>query len=240
MKFRIYLATASLLLSPGIVKAEEFYIPVIYNLSTLYDFNPVKGNIKDLYSVGHKENGEETYRIKISATKDRCINSIELNNRDANMTISLTRDGRHLKGTKNGLPYLLQLDEHCNIVSSNDNGHMITYTTYPNGLLKSVIFLDQKISTHFYDEGFNLIKTEFYMSNMIASRNIVRYTQPTEKPLDYELINISSFSTNIKANSTCEYSEKLVPTLCNLSIQKYENPLPPLVKMRVQTNVDFY
>jgi hypothetical protein len=48
--------------------AENHYIPLLYNLSTMFDFNPVKGAVKSL-DTDVEENGKITYKISIRLNK---------------------------------------------------------------------------------------------------------------------------------------------------------------------------
>ncbi len=48
----------------GMALADKHYIPLLYNLSTIFDFNPVKGAVKSL-DTNVEENGKVTYKISI-------------------------------------------------------------------------------------------------------------------------------------------------------------------------------
>lgn len=59
--------------------AENHYIPLLYNLSTMFDFNPVKGAVKSL-DTDVEENGKITYKISIRLNKNGCVDSLNLDN----------------------------------------------------------------------------------------------------------------------------------------------------------------
>ncbi|WP_263316215.1 YnfC family lipoprotein, partial [Enterobacter roggenkampii] len=65
--------------------AENHYIPLLYNLSTMFDFNPVKGTVKSL-DTDVQENGKITYKISIRLNKNGCVDSLNLGN-DSNLLI---------------------------------------------------------------------------------------------------------------------------------------------------------
>lgn len=227
-------------LFPELAQAKNEYNPVLYNLSTLFDFNPVKGNVKKLNSIVLDGNGVQVYKISIDLNDGGCVDAMNLKNTGDNYTVSLRRDGDFLKGSKNDVPLSIQLDKSCNLISKNEGGDITTYTLDTNGMLKTMSFMGQKMAEHFYDADSNLVRAEFYASGLVASMNNVVYANTTSKPLDYELNNTSSYSQGYKAVNSCSYDEKLVPKLCKLTIQSAGNPAPPLVSMTVHTDVVFF
>lgn len=219
--------------------AENHYIPLLYNLSTMFDFNPVKGAVKSL-DTDVEENGKITYKISIRLDKNGCVDSLNLDNVSSGHETILKYTNGSLIGHRDGKPFSIQLDEKCHILSKNENGDELRYTLYPNGLIKDTYFLGKKISEHFYDEDDNLTRSEFYSSESVMSKNDISYVDKKRKPLDYKLINSSVFSAGYTATSSCHYNEMLVPEICNATLQNAGNPAPKPVSMTAHTKVEFY
>jgi len=240
MKYKVLPVLLITCVFSSFAQAKDSYIPVLYNLSTIFDFNPVKGDVKTLDSVVNNLDGKEIYRIHIELNNKGCVDLLDLNNVGGGYAVLLKRHGDVLSGTKNDGKLSFQLDKACNLVSRNDNGEVSKYTVDPNGRIKSIEFLGQKISEHFYDDNSNLARVEFYASGMIASKNDVSYIDAVKKPLDYEIVNTSNYSRGFKAKSHCNYSEKLIPIQCELSIQQSSHPEAPPTILNAHTSVEFF
>jgi len=229
----------SALFVSGITYADDTYIPLVYNLSTIFDFNPVKGPVKTLQSV-LESNDKVSYKINLKLNENGCIDSLRLDNISGGYSTVLKRVGASLVGHKNNTPYSIGLTKDCNILTQNDNGDENTFSLTSDGMIKDTYYLGQKIAEHFYDKNSNLILSEFYASANVLSKNEITYTDANKKPLDYKIQNISGYSEGYIATSTCEYTSKFVPELCRLIIQKAGNPLPNPVVMTAHTAVEFY
>lgn len=221
------------------VLAENHYIPLLYNLSTMFDFNPVKGTVKSL-DTDVEKNGKLTYKIAISLDKNGCVNSLNLDNISSGHKTALKNSHGSLIGQRDGKPFSIQLNDKCDIVSKNENGDELRYTLYPNGLIKDTYYLGEKISEHFYDEDNNLTRSEFYGSGTIMSKNEITYIDKNRKPLDYKIINSSVYAKGYIATNSCHYNEMLVPEICNVTVQSEGTPVPKPVLMTAQTKVEFY
>lgn len=232
----LFLSTS---LFSGMALADNHYIPLLYNLSTMFDFNPVKGAVKSL-DTDVEENGKVTYKIAIRLAKNGCVESLELDNVSSGHETNLKNSNGSLVGQRDGKPFSIQLDEKCNILSKNENGDELRYSLYSNGLIKDTYYLGKKISEHFYDDNSNLIRSEFYGSGKVLSKNEISYVDKDRKPLDYKIINTSVYSDGYTATNTCHYSEKLVPEICKVTMQSAGNPVPKPVLMTANTKVEFY
>lgn len=219
--------------------AENHYIPILYNLSTIFDFNPVKGAVKSL-DTDVEENGRFTYKLAIRLDKNGCVDNLNIDNISSGHKTVLKNSNGSLIGQREGKPFSIQLDEKCNILSKNDNGDELLFTHYSNGLIKDTFFLGEQISKHFYDDNQNLTRSEFYSSGKVMSKNEISYTDGNGKPLDYKIINSSSYSEGYTATSSCRYNEMLVPEVCKVTVQSAGNPVRKPVLMTAHTKVEFY
>lgn len=230
----------SLLLCSGTVYAADKYNPVIYNLSTLYDFNPVKGHVKELKTVMKNSEGAETYRLDMHLQNNGCLQSLEVEDKTQGFNLSLKGNGKELKGLKNDKPITFDLDDKCNLVSSKSGRENIEYQKDSNGFLKNIIFNGSKMATQFYDENLSLVKAEFYMSGNVASTNVLTYPDANHKPLDYKLVNSSPYASGYTAISKCQYNELQVPVKC--SIRNYKDMARPdsFTELTALTKAKFY
>lgn len=223
----------------GIANANDNYIPILYNLSTIFDFNPVKGPIKSL-DEHVVANGKEIQEIKLEFDNGFCVENLTINRPTEGYSLQLKLNGGILEGQKNGKPFFIELSKDCNLHTVNENGDKMEYTLNSNGMIKDTFYLGGKIAEHFYDKESNLIRSVFLSKDKILSKNEVTYTDSHERPLDYRITNFSGNSGGFIATNSCKYSEQLVPTLCQLTVQKTDSPPPRPTKMTVSTKVEFY
>lgn len=94
-------ALVGTLLSSGIANANDNYIPILYNLSTIFDFNPVKGPIRSL-EEHVVANGKETQEIKLEFNNDFCVKNLTINRPTENYSLQLKLKGGVLEGKKMG------------------------------------------------------------------------------------------------------------------------------------------
>lgn len=234
-----YALLLSAIFVSGMVHAETRYIPIVYNLSTIFDFNPVNGPVKSLNTIVEND-GKVSYEISLKLNEKGCVESLSLNSISNGYKTELKNDGVNLVGKRGENPYSIGLTKDCNLLSQNDNGDENTYTLTDDGMIKDTYYLGQKIAEHFYDKDSNLIRSEFYASGNILSKNEITYSDKNKKPLDYKIINESSYAQGYTATTTCKYNAKLVPELCDLTIQKAGDPQPKPTVMTVHTSVEFY
>lgn len=58
---------------------KQQYNPVVFNMAQLYDFNPVKGNVKEIRSVVYNKDKSINYESLLKIGRDGCIDSFALN-----------------------------------------------------------------------------------------------------------------------------------------------------------------
>jgi hypothetical protein len=223
----------------GLANANNDYIPILYNLSTIFDFNPVKGPIKSL-NEHVVVNGEKTQDINLEFDNDFCVESLTINRPVEDYSLHLKLKGGALEGQKNGKPFSIELSKNCNLYSVNESGDKKVYTLNANGMIKDTLYLGHKISEHFYDEESNLVRAVFLFEGKILSKNEVTYADSHDRPLDYIIKNSAINSSGFIATNSCKYSEQLVPELCQLTVQNTDSPPPGPIKMTVSTKVEFY
>jgi Uncharacterised protein family (UPF0257). len=236
---KLELVLLSTLFISGIGHANDTYIPLLYNLSTIFDFNPVKGPVKTLQTIVEND-GKITYKINLKLNKNGCVDSLVLDNISGGYNTELKRDGTVLSGKRNNTPYFIGLTKECNILTQNDNGNVNAYSLTSDGFIKDTYYSGHKIAEHFYDKNSNMVLSEFYASGKLLSKNEIMFLNFNDKPLDYQILNTSTYSEGYTATSTCEYNAKLVPEVCQLIIQKTGEPLPKPVVMTAHTTVEFY
>ena len=236
------LAAAALCLALTVSPAEakQAYNPLIFNLSTLFDFNPVKGHIKSLHAETQDGNGRRFYRLDMAVARDGCVNALKLEDRSQGFSLAVNREGNELTGRYNNQPVVFTLNERCNLVSRKNGDELTEYQLYPNGRIKDVIFQGEKKAEHFYDRDWNLIKVEFYLSGKVSSSNQIYYPDTLRRPVDFTLVNRKVLSAGYTAASRCDYDPRLVPLTCHIEIKPGGDGKKEPERFTAITQVSFY
>jgi hypothetical protein len=224
----------------GATHASNAYNPVTFNLSTLFDFNPVKGPIKELKTIMKNRNGDEVYNLNMLVSEDGCVQSVEIKDSSQGFVLSLKKEASELKGIMNDKPLAYMLDSKCNVTSSTGAFGDLGFKNDSNGLIKDILSANGKISSHFYDENRNLIKTEFYVSGKVASSNSITYPDANKMPLDYTLVNENAYSGGYSASSKCQYDDRKVPVKCIIKTHQEKDKPDAITELTVFTEASFY
>ncbi|MEO3991253.1 YnfC family lipoprotein [Pseudocitrobacter cyperus] len=222
------------------VLASNSYVPVLYNFSLLYGFMPVAGAVKNLNVVIENDKGKMVYELEASLNESGCIDSMQFNDVRKKSELILKRDGRSLKGVKDWSIIVITLDEKCNIVSKTENGGFEEYNTGENGLLTATRFMGNKVSEYAYDASGRMTMTKFFSSRGVTATNVVTYSDPEHKPLDYKLINRSQYSENYTSESLCKYDKQGTPSSCDVTITYDDHPARKPLRLKVMTKATFY
>lgn len=240
MKNLTYLLTVALGLTATGVCAKQAYNPLLFNLSTLLDFNPVAGHIKSLDVSATNDKGEVMFELTSTLSSDGCVQTLTRTDKFSHSQMVLAKEGHTLKGTLDGQPITFTLDSKCNLLSRDDSTGHLDYRTNAQGQLKTIMLGTQKIADHFYDADGNLIKAEFYASGMVASANSITYPDSVNKPVDYTLVNQSALQPGFSATNTCQYDKQHVPVRCHLTFSPAKGQPAPMPDLTVTTRASFY
>lgn len=213
----LLLALAVGSMATGAVAAEK-YIPSLYNFSVMYDFNPVKGKVKELTThIISKDQGYD-YKINVSLTPDGCIQSLTRTGKYAYGEAHLTKQGQQLTGTANNSPVAYALDEHCNLTGMSDKYGKTTYRTNKAGFIVETTLNDRRFSSHTYNDNGSLVRAEFYMYDGTVLPTEVTYKDEVMKPFDAEIKTLSPVGGSYYARNVCQYDKNQVPVKCSAFI----------------------
>ncbi|MCL6746268.1 YnfC family lipoprotein [Kosakonia sp. R1.Fl] len=241
VKICSYLLALTLGFTTTTACAQQTYIPVLLNLSTLLDFNPVKGPVKTIDSVGTDDKGNEVYTLHMVLSAEGCVQTLRRDDKSNISHMNLAKEEKSLKGTFNGQPVAYGLDDRCNLTSRDDSDGHLDYKTNAQGLLGETMLRTLKITDHFYDTDGNIKKVQYYSGDLVASSTSIRYPDSVNKPLDYTMVNESALDArfNFTAVSECQYDERQVPVLCHVKVTP-ANSGNALTHMTVATRASFY
>ncbi|MCG9534231.1 YnfC family lipoprotein [Providencia huaxiensis] len=227
---------------------KQSYQPNVFNLAQMYDFNPVKGNVKELKSTMYNDDGTIFYESILEMDSNGCVDSFTLKkNKDrylssSDIFLSLTLSNGKLLGKDNSGPVEIQFDENCLVTSLRDSSGVINNIHNENGYLKNRTNGEtgDTLSEYFYNKNGLINNVKYYVSGMVFSESIVNYLDETSKPFDFYMENKSSNKTSAIVNSECSYDENGNPSDCDINITISPDNNPIKIHKKATTEVRYY
>lgn len=252
MKFNLFLLTSYItvcsLSFQAIASSEQKYSPVVFNMAHMYDFNPVKGKVKEINSVIYNEDGSINYASNLKIAKDGCIESFSLmRTKDEYINsehneLSVKRNKNKLIGhDSNGLVEM-EIGKNCLILSKKDSDGKLLYQYDKNGFINSswIAKPKTKLSEFHYDKNQRLYAISYYNDNKLFSETAVEYDSDPAKPYDLVLeVKVLNQSALI-ADSQCEYNQQGVISTCQFVLTLTLDGKQVTLKKHSTTDASFY
>ncbi|HBO23646.1 MAG TPA: methyltransferase [Providencia sp.] len=202
---------------------KQEYNPVVFNMAQLYDFNPVKGNVKEVKAVVYNEDNSINYESLLTIGRDGCVESFTLNQKQdeylsrLNNHLVVKRVKNKLVGTDTSGPIEMTIGNNCMILSRKDiNGELI-YQYNKDGIIIGSVLADtkEKFSENNYNE-FKLPTTiKYYKDNKVISETIMTYGKDMQKPFDFFMEILVLGQVILQVDSKCSYDNQNIAYKCN-------------------------
>lgn len=242
-----YIATCSLPFQ-AIALPEQKYSPVVFNMAQMYDFNPVKGNVREVNSVIYNENGSINYTSNLKIARDGCIESFSLiRTKDEYINsehneLSVKRNKNKLIGHDSNGPVEMAVGDNCLILSKKDSDGKLLYQYGEDGFIKSSWIAEPKtkLSEFHYDKNGRLYAISYYNDNKLFSETAVEYNSDPAKPYDLILEVKVLNQSALVADSKCEYNQQGVTSKCQFVLTLISDGKQITLKKHSTTDALFY
>ena len=202
---------------------KQEYNPVVFNMAQLYDFNPVKGNIKELKAVVYNEDNSINYESLLKIGRDGCVESFTLNQKQDEYLsrlhnyLVIKRVKNKLVGTDASGPIEMTIGNNCMILSRKDTNGELIYQYNKDGIIIGSVLADTKakFSENNYNE-FKLPTTiKYFKDNNVISETIMTYGKDISKPFDFFMEILVLGQIILQVDSKCSYNDQNIAYKCN-------------------------
>lgn len=197
-------------------------------MAQLYDFNPVKGNVKEIRSVVYNKDKSINYESLLKIGRDGCIDSFALNQ----------KKDEYLSGVHN---YLFVERVKNKLVGRDNNGKLI-YRYNKEGIIIGSVLADNK--TKFSENNYNEFKLpttiKYYKDNKVISETIITYGKDITKPFDLLMKIRVLGQTILQVDSKCDYNSQNIAHKCHFELTINENGQDIKLIKDSTTEVSFY
>jgi hypothetical protein len=219
----------------------KMYNPVLFNLSLLYDFNPVKGNVKELNTTVYNNDKSIDYEVNLKFDPVGCVESFRYRKPKSESFIVLDKKYNELKGKDKFGDVSIKLNDKCYFMSKKDSTGVVLYKYDGDGYIKDVIseYTGKVISEHTYTSSGLLDNVKFFIDKQVISESLIKYTDP-KKSLDYEITQKMYGETVAVVKTKCDYNDSGVAYDCKITNSLGTQDKPKIEYQQVITKATFY
>ncbi|WP_368919495.1 YnfC family lipoprotein [Providencia vermicola] len=227
---------------------KQEYNPVVFNMAELYDFNPVKGNVKEIKSTGYNEDKTINYESKLKIGRDGCVESFSLNQKKDEYLSGLhnylfvERVKNKLIGMDANGPVEMTIGNNCEIISRKDTNGELIYQYNKDGFITGSILADtkEKFGENIYNEFKLPIAIKYYKGDDVISETRITYGKDMSKAFDHLMEIRALGQTILQVDSKCHYDHQNIPSQCNFVLTLDSNGKKIHLKKNSTTKVTFY
>ena len=211
--FMIPAALTMVLVGCDDASAPRAFTPEMASFSNEFDFDPLRGPVKDFSQTLMNEKGEVSRRVSGMLSEEGCFDQLELHDLENNSEVSLVLDANYyLDATTR--EKRLRLQGKCQLAALPAAG--VEWETDDNGFVMTARGKDSQVSYRYDDEGYPLGKSTISKDDKLS----VEATPSTDKrkKLDYTAVSLLNDKPLGNVTQRCEYDSHSNPLSCELNI----------------------
>ena len=234
-KLLLVMPLLSVLTACDDVSVPVAFTPEMASFSNEFDFDPLRGPVKDFSQTLMNEKGEVTKRVSARLSEEGCFDLIELHDLENNSGATLVLDANYyLDGMTQEKRILLQ--GKCQLAGMPAAG--LTWDTDDNGFVVAAHGKALTVDYHYDKDGYPLGKTSKGENETL--KIISSPSKDERKKLDYTAVSTLNDKTIGNVAQTCDYDRHDNPVSCSLEI--VDDSATPPVKQHytIKNTIDYY
>lgn len=211
------------------------FTPEMASFSNEFDFDPLRGPVKDFSQTLMNEKGEVTKRVSARLSQEGCFDLIEMHDLENNSGATLVLDANYyLDGNTQEKRILLQ--GKCQLAALPAAG--ITWDTDDNGFVVASHGKEFTVDYRYDKEGYPLGKTS--TSGKETLKIVATPPKDVRKKLDYTAVSLLNDKAIGNVAQSCDYDSHNNPLSCNLQIVD-DSAKPPVTRhYTIKNTIDYY
>lgn len=231
----LLISIAALLAGCDEAKSPVSFTPEMASFSNEFDFDPLRGPVKDFSQTLLNEKGEVSKRVSGTLSKEGCFDTLELHDLENNSAVSLVLDANYYLDAESQ-EKRLRLQGKCQLAEFPAAG--VTWDTDDNGFVVLARGKDIEVKYQYDGEGYPLGKSTTSKDDHLT----VSSTPSTDKlkKLDYTAVSTLNDKPLGNVKQTCEYDGHDNPVTCKLVI--VDTSVTPTVerKYSIKNSIEYY
>ncbi|HBE3042131.1 TPA: YnfC family lipoprotein [Escherichia coli] len=211
------------------------FTPEMASFSNEFDFDPLRGPVKDFTQTLMDEQGEVTKRVSGTLSEEGCFDSLELLDLENNTLVALVLDANYYRDAET-LEKRVRLQGKCQLAELPSAG--VSWETDDNGFVIKASSKQMQMEYRYDDQGYTLGKTT-KSNDKTLSVSATPSTDPIKK-LDYTAVTLLNNQRVGNVKQSCEYDNHANPVDCQLII--VDEGVKPAVERvyTIKNTIDYY
>lgn len=211
------------------------YTPEMASFSNEFDFDPLRGPVKDFSQTLMNEKGEVIKRVSGALSTEGCFDSLEFHDVEADTGASLVLDANyyidalsHEKRVKlQGKCQLAELPAAAVIYDTDDNGFVVTARGK-----------DLSVKYRYDAEGYPTGKTTTAKESTLEV--MAKTGNDKKKKLDYTAVSTLNGKSIAHVKQSCDYDRHFNPLSCELTIVDDSTSPQKTSRYSIKNTIDYY
>ncbi|MRS89012.1 YnfC family lipoprotein [Enterobacteriaceae bacterium RIT714] len=234
-KLAVMIALASVLAGCDNASGPLSFTPEMASFSNEFDFDPLRGPVKDFTQTLLNEKGEVSKRVTGTISEEGCFDTLELHDLDANTGVSLVLDANFYVDAETQ-QQKIKLQGKCQLAELPSAG--VTWDTDDNGFIVTAHGKEMEVKYRYDADGYPLGKTTVSGEQHLS----VAATPSSDKrkKLDYSAVSLLNDKPLGTVKQSCDYDRHHNPVTCELQIK--DESVKPAVerKFTIKNSIDYY
>lgn len=215
--------------------APQAYTPEMASFSNEFDFDPLRGPVKDFSQTLMNEKGEVTRRVSGTLSEEGCFDGLEFHDLDSNSDVSLVLDGNYYLDAETR-EKRVRLQGKCQLAALPSVG--VEWETDDNDFVITARSKNVQVNYRYDDEGYPLGKNSVSKEDKLS----VEATPSTDKRKKLNHTTVSTLNDKPlgKVTQRCEYDSYFNPLSCELTIVDDSVTPPATRNYTIKNTISYY
>ncbi len=213
----------------------QAYTPEMASFSNEFNFDPLRGPVKDFSQTLMNEKGEVVKRVTGSVSAEGCFDTLEFHDIEANTGATLILDANYYLDAVSR-EKRVKLQGKCQLAELP--AAAITYDTDDNGFVVKARGKEVTVDYRYDAEGYPTDQTTTAKASTLAVTT--QTGADKKKKLDYTAISTLNGKPVVKTVQTCDYDSHFNPVSCDLKVTDDSVTPPASVRYAIKNTIDYY
>lgn len=211
------------------------FTPEMASFSNEFDFDPLRGPVKDFSQTLLNDKGGVTKRVKGTLSKEGCFDTLELHDLVSNTGFALVLDANYYRDAQTR-EKRLRLQGKCQLAELPSAG--MVWETDDHDFVVRATGKEMKVVYHYDDQGYPLGKTTLSQDQKVTIK--AKPSDDPRKKLDYTAVTLVNDRPSGNVRQHCDYDSYANPTNCTLMI--VDQSVQPAVtrNYRIKNTIKYY
>lgn len=211
------------------------YTPEMASFSNEFDFDPLRGPVKNFTQTLINQKGEAIKRVAGLVSEEGCFNGLEFHDLENNTGASLVLNANYYIDASSQ-QRRVKLQGKCQLAELLQAA--VTYDTDDKGFVVAAHSDKTSIAYRYDADGFPLGKSARSNDEIL---NITSKTgSDLKKKLDYTSETTLNGKAIVTTKQTCDYDRHFNPLECVLNITDESVSPPKVVNFTIKNSIDYY